>query len=164
VIAPARETRGPEAPVALRRARPQDCDAIWRWNFAPEVRAVSGRAEAVAFLDHARWFAERLAAGDAPIWVIEEHHHGVGVVRLDPSEHGPPGHGRARISIALAAFARGRGVGRAAITAACRSWRRPIVAEILADNAPSRACFEACGFRAIAAESGRVTYHWDPET
>ncbi|TMQ21112.1 MAG: GNAT family N-acetyltransferase [Deltaproteobacteria bacterium] len=125
--------------VALRRARPEDCEAIWRWNFAADVRAQSKRAEAVAFLEHARWFARRLADGDAPIWVIEEYHHGVGVVRLDP-----PQHGRARISIALAAFARGRGVGRAAIAAACRSRRRPIVAEIFADNIASCACFEAC--------------------
>ena len=131
--------------VALRRARPEDCEAIWRWNFAADVRAQSKRAEAVAFLEHARWFARRLADGDAPIWVIEEYHHGVGVVRLDP-----PAHGRARISIALAAFARGRGIGRAAIAAACHRWGRPIVAEIFDDNAASRACFEACGFRAIA--------------
>ncbi|TMQ16149.1 MAG: GNAT family N-acetyltransferase [Deltaproteobacteria bacterium] len=144
--------------VALRRARPEDCEAIWRWNFAADVRAQSKRAEAVAFLEHARWFARRLADGDAPIWVIEEYHHGVGVVRLDP-----PQHGRARISIALAAFARGRGVGRAAIAAACRSRRRPIVAEIFADNIASCACFEACEFRPIAVEAGLVTYYWDPE-
>jgi L-amino acid N-acyltransferase YncA len=149
----------PRPSLALRAARADDCDAIWRWNFAPDVRARSKRAEAVAFLEHARWFARRLADGDAPIWVIEECQRGVGVVRLDPPEYG-----RARISIALAPFARGRGVGRAAIAAACRSWRRPIVAEIFTDNAASCACFEACGFRAVAVEAGLATYHWDPET
>jgi L-amino acid N-acyltransferase YncA len=153
----------PAEPVALRPARSEDCEAIWRWNFAPEVRAQSHRAEAVAFIEHARWFARRLADGDAPIWVVEEYHHGVGVVRIDPADHGPPGRARSRISIALAAFARGRGIGRAAITAACRAWRRPIVAEIFADNPASRACFEACGFRAIASCDGIIYYHWDPE-
>lgn len=148
----------PAGPVMLRPARREDCEDIWRWNFAPEVRAQSHRAEPVAFLDHARWFARRLADGDAPIWVIEEYQHGVGVVRLDP-----PAHRRARISIALAGFARRRGIGRAAVTAACHAWRRPIVAEIFADNAASRACFEACAFRAIAACDGVVFYHWDPE-
>ena len=148
----------PAEPVALRPARPEDCEAVWRWNLAAEARARSHPAEAVAFIEHARWFARRLADGDAPIWVVEEYHHAVGVVRIDP-----PDHGRARISIALAAFARGRGVGRAAIGAACRAWRRPIVAEIFADNAASRACFEACGFRAIACCDGIVFYHRDPE-
>jgi UDP-2,4-diacetamido-2,4,6-trideoxy-beta-L-altropyranose hydrolase len=153
----------PAGPVILRLARQEDCEAIWRWNFAPEVRAQSHRAEVVAFLEHARWFARRLADGDTPIWIVEEYHHGVGVVRIDPPDRWPPDHGRARISIALAAFARGRGVGRAAINAACHAWRRPIVAEIFADNAASRACFEACGFRAIATCDGVVFYHWDPE-
>jgi L-amino acid N-acyltransferase YncA len=153
----------PAGPVMLRPARRDDCEDIWRWNFAPDVRAQSHRIEPVAFLDHARWFARRLADSDAPIWIIEEQHHGVGVVRIDPPDRWPPDHGRARISIALAGGARGRGIGRAAITAACRAWRRPIVAEIFADNAASRACFEACAFRAIAACDGVVFYHWDPE-
>jgi L-amino acid N-acyltransferase YncA len=145
-------------PIALRRARPEDCEAIWRWTLASESHARSRRAEAVAFIEHARWFARRLAAGDAPIWVVEEYDSGVGVVRLDPPEYG-----RARISIALAGPVRGRGVDHAAIVAACRSWRRPIAAEVFATDAASCACFEACGFRAIAVCDGLVTYHWDPE-
>lgn len=145
-------------PIALRRARPEDCEAIWRWSLASERHARSPRAEAVAFIEHARWFARRLADGDAPIWVVEEYDSGVGTVRLDPPEYG-----RARISIALAGPARGRGIDQAAIAAACRSWRRPIAAEVFADDAASCACFEACGFRAIAVCDGLVTYHWDPE-
>jgi RimJ/RimL family protein N-acetyltransferase len=153
--------------LSLRCARSTDCEAIWRWNFAPDVRAQSRRAEAVGFIEHARWFARRLADSDAPIWVIEEilgegrneTRDAVGVVRLDPPEYG-----RSRISIALAGSARGRGLGRAAVTAACRSWDRPVAAEIFTDNTASRACFEACGFRAIASCDGLMTYHWDPET
>jgi L-amino acid N-acyltransferase YncA len=173
--------------VALRRAEPGDCEAIWAWNFAPDVRARSRRAEAVAYLEHARWFTRRIADGVAPIWVIEEHGRGVGVIRLDPSHGGDPRpageavrvptprdlasldrvdaaaeHGRARISIALASSARGRGIGRAAIAAVCRTWRRPILAEIFDDNLASRACFAACGFHSVGAAHGLVTYHWDP--
>jgi RimJ/RimL family protein N-acetyltransferase len=148
----------PHEPVVLRRARPDDCEAIWRWNFAPDVRARSKTGTVPAFIDHARWFARRLAEDDAPIWVVEEHGQGIGVIRLDPPEHG-----RARISISLAALVRGRGIGRAAVAAVCHNWRRPIAAEILVDNAASRTCFEACGFRAIAICDGLVTYHWDPE-
>jgi RimJ/RimL family protein N-acetyltransferase len=171
VTAPATK---PHDQVALRRARPDDCAAIWRWNFAPEVRAQSKRAEAVAFVEHERWFARRLADGDAPIWVIEDAseaaihevseagHQAVGVIRLDLPAPGV--RGRARISIALDASARGRGIGRAAIAAACRAWRRPIEAEVFTDNRASLACFAACGFRRIATGDGLVTYHWDPET
>ena len=48
--------------VALRAANADDCEAIWRWNFAPDVRARSKRNEAVALADHTAWFVRRLAA------------------------------------------------------------------------------------------------------
>jgi L-amino acid N-acyltransferase YncA len=169
-------------PVALRGARPEDCEAIWRWNSAPATPARSRRAELVAFVEHERWFARRLADGDAPIWVVEAvieapteapieaaieavtgtDHRPVGMVRLDRPT--AIERGRARISIALAAQARGRGIDRAAIAAACRAWHRPVAAEIFASDREGRACFEACGFRAVAVEAGLLIYHWDPET
>jgi RimJ/RimL family protein N-acetyltransferase len=146
-------------PVMLRRASPEDCQAVWRWNFSPDVRARSKQRAAVAFADHARWFADRLGPRHAPIWVIEEYGLPVGVVRLDAEPTG-----LTRISIALAASARGRGVGKAALTAACRAWAEPVFAEILADNRASRRCFEACGFHSVVECDGLLTYHWDPET
>jgi RimJ/RimL family protein N-acetyltransferase len=54
-------------------------------------------------------------------------------------------------------------VGRAAIAAACRRWGKPVTAEIFADNLPSRASFEACGFRSVVEADGLLTYYWDPE-
>ena len=144
--------------VVLRDATLDDCEAIWRWNFAPDVRARSRRSEAVAFAEHARWFTRRIADGREPIWVIEAQAAPVGVVRLDVM-----GSGLWRISIALAAEARGRGIGRCAVGAVCRACAGPIVAEIFADNLASRACFEACGFRSIVECDGLLTYHWDPE-
>jgi L-amino acid N-acyltransferase YncA len=145
--------------ITLRNAEPDDCEQIWSWNFAPDVRARSKRAVAVAFAEHARWFRRRIADGHDPIWVIDEDSVPVGVVRLDTSASG-----LTQISIALAADARGRGVGRAAIAAACHAWAQPIVAEIFADNLASRACFEACDFRSVVEADGLLTYYWDPET
>jgi UDP-2,4-diacetamido-2,4,6-trideoxy-beta-L-altropyranose hydrolase len=145
--------------VVLRAAAAEDCEAVWRWNFAPDVRAQSKRGHAVAFAEHARWFQRRLADAHEPIWVIEEYFAPVGVVRLDTAPSG-----LARISVALATAARGRGIGKAAITAACQLWGRPIFAEIFAHNLASRACFEACGFHSVVECDGLLTYHWDPET
>jgi L-amino acid N-acyltransferase YncA len=142
----------------LREATLADCEQIWRWNFAPDVRARSKRSAAVALAEHTRWFARRLADDREPIWVIETPSGGVGTVRLDTV-----GGGLTRISIALASSARGRGIGRRAVTTACDRWGRPIFAEILADNLASRACFEACGFRSVVECDGLFTYHWDPE-
>lgn len=148
----------PAESLTLRPAVPDDCEQIWSWNFAPDVRARSKRALAVAFGEHARWFARRLADGHDPIWVIEDDARPVGVVRLDTSACGIT-----QISIALAAHARSRGVGRGAVAAVCRAWGKPIVAEIFADNLASRACFEACGFRSIVESGDLLTYYWDPE-
>jgi len=146
------------AVVMLRKATLADCEQIWMWNFAPDVRAWSKRSEAVALAEHTRWFMRRLADDREPIWVIETPGGPVGVVRLDAI-----GGGLTRISIALAAAARGRGIGRRAVATACHRWGRPIIAEILADNLASRACFEACGFRSVVECDGLFTYHWDPE-
>src|SRR5262249_2384207 len=144
--------------ITLRNAMSDDCEHIWRWNFAPDVRARSKRALAVAFVEHARWFARRLADGCDPMWVIEEDGAPVGVVRVDTQASG-----LGQLSIALAAGARGRGIGRAAVTTACRLWGRQIVAAIFADNLASRACFEACGFHSVVEADGLLTYYWDPE-
>jgi L-amino acid N-acyltransferase YncA len=144
--------------VALRPATPDDCEAIWRWNFAPDVRARSQQPEPVELAEHERWFARRLAERAEPIWVIEEAGAPVGVIRLDATAGG-----LTRVSIAVAAVARGRGIGQRAITAACRTWDRTIIAEIFADNLASRACFEACGFRAVVECGNLLTYYWDPE-
>lgn len=144
--------------TALREAVATDCAAVYAWNFAPDVRAQSRTATQVAPREHERWFASRLArvADGAPMWIIEDDAAPVGVLRLDPIDDA------ARISIAIAADARGRGIGRRAITAACARFARPVVAEVLARNTASRVCFEACGFRPIARRDDVVTYRWSP--
>ncbi len=147
--------------VALRRAHPADCERVWAFNFAPDVRAVSGTAEPVSPAQHAAWFAQRLSEVDAPIWIIESEGEAVGVVRIDRIR-GPSRFGR--ISIALDRAARGRGIGQAAIAEATRTWAGPTLAEIHPDNLASRAAFEACGF---ALSSGPTTgallsYAWSP--
>lgn len=143
--------------VALRRATPGDRDLVYAWNSAGDVRALSKDPRPIAPADHARWYAERIALGGAPIWIIVEGGAPVGVVRIDPR----PG-GAAAISIALAAEVRGRGVGRRAIAIACRAWARPLNAEIRSANTASRLCFEACGFVRAAELAGLTTYHWSP--
>lgn len=143
--------------IALRAATSDDCEAVWRWNCAPEVRARSRAPGEVSLAEHATWYARRLASAD-PMWVVEADGVARGVVRIDDAAARG-----GRISIALGAEARGQGIGRRAIAAACRAWGRPIFAEILVDNLASRAAFEACGFRADGARGELVTYHWNPQ-
>jgi RimJ/RimL family protein N-acetyltransferase len=136
--------------VTLRPAAAQDCERVWQWNFAPEVRARSRSSHVVSLADHLRWFERRILEG--AFWIIELDGRPVGTVRIDEG----------RISIALAAEARGRRIGRRAIRKACAAWDRPVVAEIRTDNAPSRACFEACAFVLHHEADGLATYTWRP--
>lgn len=142
-------------PVTLRPASPADCDRVWTWNFEPGVRAMSLVQAPVSLASHAAWFAQRLRDDRGPMWIIEEHFSPVGVVRIDASDLA------GKMSIALAPAARGRGIGRCAIAAACKAWGRAVFAEIVTTNAASRACFEAAGFRAAGERDGVVTYRWE---
>ncbi|MEO6777443.1 MAG: GNAT family N-acetyltransferase [Kofleriaceae bacterium] len=132
--------------VSLRAAAPDDCERVWEWNFAADVRAMSNDPTIVELATHAAWFVDRIAKG--AIWIVECEGEDVGVVRIDAG----------KISIALEAGARNQGIGKRAIAAACAAWGRPVVAQIHGDNQPSRAAFEACGF----VPNGRETYEWRP--
>jgi len=136
--------------IALRAATLADCERVWEWNFAPDVRAVSNDPTVVELDRHTQWFATRVAAG--AFWIIEVAGAACGSVRIDGG----------RISIALAVSARGKGIGKRAIAAACAAWARPVTAQVREDNQPSRAAFEACGFVVNQNADRVVTYQWRP--
>jgi UDP-2,4-diacetamido-2,4,6-trideoxy-beta-L-altropyranose hydrolase len=148
--------------VTLRRVTAADSERVWEWNFAPDVRARSVSIKMVTFAEHERWFARRLADVGSPMWIVEADRIDVGIVRIDRVQ--PKGASViGRISIALAARARGRGIGRRAIAAACSVWARPVVAQIVADNLPSLTAFAACGFKQVDGPDHQLlTYHWSP--
>ena len=140
--------------TALRAALPADCEDVYAWNCAPEVRAISGDPRPIALADHVQWFQRRVQHGQ--IWIVEDAGTAAGVVRIDP--HGDT----ARISIALAPRARGRGLGRRAIALACAAYAAPVDAVIRIDNSASRAAFESTGFALISVTASFATYRWRP--
>jgi hypothetical protein len=73
--------------VSLRAATLADCERVWQWNFAADVRAMSNDPTIVPLELHTAWFVKRLAAG--AIWIVTCEGEDVGVVRIDASE--PPG-------------------------------------------------------------------------
>lgn len=146
--------------VAIRPAAVADCERVWQWNFDPEVRRWSHSREHVPFVYHVLWYANRLERDRGPMWIIEDARCPVGVVRIDAGDDPAE---EAQISIAIASDARGHGVGRRAIAAACRAWGRSVSAEINTENRSSRSCFEACGFRLVVERDGFVTYRWEPQ-
>jgi len=146
--------------VELRRARRADCERVWEWNFAPDVRALSKDERVVTYAEHERWFERKLADLTSRMWIVEDDCVAAGVVRIDRID--PLERGAGRISIALGSRSRGRGVGRRAIGAACAAWNAPVVAEIRTDNQASRSAFEAAGFELVTEADGLTTYRWEP--
>jgi RimJ/RimL family protein N-acetyltransferase len=137
--------------VTLRPATLDDCERVWQWNFAADVRAMSNDPTIVELARHATWYIHRIPEG--AFWIVECDGKPVGVVRID---HGT-------ISIALAAAARGKGIGKRAIAAACEAWAKPVVAQVRGDHPPSRAAFEAAGFVGTG-DAELITYRWTPRT
>ena len=137
--------------IDLRAATLADCERVYEWNFAPEVRARSRTPSRVSPDSHARWFAARLA--QPAMWIVLDEAQPVGVIRIDAD---------ANLSIVLDATARGRGTGKAAIRAACSRWGKAVTAVIHTLNRASRACFEACAFVPVSHDGNLVTYRWSP--
>jgi RimJ/RimL family protein N-acetyltransferase len=135
--------------VTLRAATLDDCERVWQWNFAADVRAMSNDPTIVELVRHSAWYVHRLAKG--AFWIIEHDGEPVGTVRIDDG----------RISIAVVASARGKGIGKRAIAAACEAWAQPVVAQVRLDNRSSRAAFEAAGF-VSTGDAEMVTYQWSP--
>lgn len=139
--------------ITLRAARFVDCLDVYRWNFAPDVRAQSNTQLHVELCDHSKWFSRRLRSAD-PIWIVQENFQPIGVVRLDRTGE------MARISISLAPDARGRNIGRRAIELACKASGYAVIAEVAVTNTASQRCFEACGFTLADRSADRFTYRW----
>jgi RimJ/RimL family protein N-acetyltransferase len=135
--------------VALRAATLGDCEAVWQWNFAADVRAMSNDPTIVELARHAAWYVHRIGAG--AFWIICDGDQDVGCARIDDG----------KISIALATAARGKGVGKRAIALACAAWGKPVVAQVRCDNQPSRAAVEAAGL-VSSGEAELLTYQWSP--
>jgi UDP-2,4-diacetamido-2,4,6-trideoxy-beta-L-altropyranose hydrolase len=135
-------TSSPAGVLALRQATAADTSRVLAWNGAPEVRARSIDPRPIALADHQRWFAARLRDPRCRLWIALHDGCPVGVVRVERRTDHEPG----RISIVLDPAMRARGLGRRIVGLACVADGGPIVAEILADNHASRACFEAAGF------------------
>ncbi len=150
MIAGVARPRGHGVQLSLRKASRRDRHRVLRWNNAPDVRARSLDRRPIDPADHARWFERRLEDPLTHMWIIEHEHRPIGVVRIQRLQAGAPG----LISIVIDAAARGRGVGRDAIVAACRLDGGPVIAEIVPENAQSLACFTRAGFAPVAAFDG----------
>jgi UDP-2,4-diacetamido-2,4,6-trideoxy-beta-L-altropyranose hydrolase len=133
-------------PIVLRRAGPDDCDAVWTWRNDERTRRHSLDPAPVPLDDHRRWFSSSLANTDRALLIGESAGEPVGVLRYDRVADS------ATISVYLVPGREGRGEGARLIRAGSdwlvRNWPdvRAIDAEILEANQASSRAFAAAGF------------------
>lgn len=131
--------------LRLRAGAEEDCEALWLWRNDPHVRAMAKSAAPIAWQEHARWFAAMLASGDSRLFVADVEGRPAAMVRFDRTDDGE------LVSINVDPAARGRGIGKAALAAACarheaEAGAEALVAEIRPGNRASIRIFEAAGF------------------
>jgi RimJ/RimL family protein N-acetyltransferase len=138
------------AAIALRRARPDDARRLLEWANDPATRAASFDREPIAWPAHVAWLAAVLDDPARRLWIAEEAGVPVGQVRVDRVADGV-----GVVSIGLAAYARGRGVGREVLrlglaAGVAELGIRRARAIVRAANLPSRRLFEGAGFAPVA--------------
>lgn len=132
--------------IVCRKAAAADAAAIHAWRNSPEIRRSSRQPAEIDLATHVAWFERMLANPDADLLICELAGEPVGVLRYDRKADG------AVVSIYLVPARLGGGWGNV-VLAAGENWlraSRPDVkvlhAEVLADNAPSRAMFGNSGY------------------
>mgnify|MGYP001819315856 CR=1 FL=1 len=143
-----RNARAPRPALTLRRAAERDCDLIWEWRNAPEVRAASRQSKEIPLDQHRAWYAAQLQNPGRELLMAEVHGNPVGMVRLDKAaDHG-------EINIIVATNARGQGLASPMLsTALAQADMKPPVwrAVVKPDNAASLALFQGLGFREVSS-------------
>ncbi|MBN9004586.1 MAG: UDP-2,4-diacetamido-2,4,6-trideoxy-beta-L-altropyranose hydrolase [Rhizobiales bacterium] len=132
--------------VALRRATLEDSQILLDWRNDSETRANSTFSAPIKRSTHIDWLNQKLSDPATILLIGEQAGIPIGTVRFDPLSDGAR-----EVSIVLAPTARGRGVGRLLLDAACQLLlteveETPIIARIRLGNLRSRAIFEKVGF------------------
>lgn len=132
--------------VQLRPAVIADCEAIYLWRNAPEVRVHFFDPEPILWEDHQHWFSRVLENPDRILLIGEVNGQPVGVVRYDLNES------EATVSVYLVPDQLGQGYGVQLLRAAdqwllkTRPDIRCVKAEILPGNKASKQAFVAAGY------------------
>lgn len=139
----------------LRPATATDSSFLRTLRNDPEVRRRSRDPRVIGEDEHEAWLDGVLSDPEhRRLYVIELEGDPQGQLRLD--RHGT----NAEVSIALAAHARGRGVGRSALAAATTLARELEIDELHAfvkeDNSPSLRLFTGAGYSELRRHDGRV--------
>jgi RimJ/RimL family protein N-acetyltransferase len=141
-----KEPMHPTGDIRIRRAAVQDAELLWRWANEPETRANSLNSKPISWDVHQHWYAQKLAAEDCRLWIMEQQELPVAQIRYDRITADA-----AQISLSVAPQMRGRGIGTLLLKMTLPmaagelgvEWVRGIA---LSENQASRRAFEKASF------------------
>jgi len=146
---------GPQGAISLRPATAADEALLLRWANDPQVRANSFSPEPIAPADHHHWFQAGLAANPNRLLLIATAADGcpMGQIRFDRHPASSDGQAsEATVDLSLDRCARSYGLAselvRLGLQVMEQRWgpATDAVAEVLASNSTSNACFARAGF------------------
>jgi RimJ/RimL family protein N-acetyltransferase len=138
--------------IRLRPATREDGALLREWRNDPETVAASLTGRAVEPDEHQAWLELALDNPAERLFVVEDDGEPAGQVRLQRHPEGDE-----EVHIGLAAEARGRGLGRAALELAWSEKEGEVlIARVLGDNERSLRAFAAAGFTERSREGREV--------
>ena len=127
--------------IILRKATMEDALLLLVWRNDPETRKQSFKDDIVALENHLEWLARVIATPERILFIVEHEGVPAGTIRADKDVDGS-----SEISWTVALEMRGKGIGKAMLTAACEIIEGDLTAKVKTENKPSISMAESAGF------------------
>ncbi len=138
-----------ESELTVRLAKPDDCVEFFNWVNDPAVSEQSLSTSTIQWLDHKKWFAEKISSNTCEMYIMEASGLPVGQVRFDLIGD------CAKIDHSLDKIARGRGWSPILLEKSIEAYRRRQATSlrevVKRTNTFSRAVFFKIGFEDSAS-------------
>jgi len=145
-----------ESKLTVLLAKPDDCIEFFNWVNEPAVREQSLTTTTIQWLDHKRWFTEKISSSSSEIYVMEADGLPVGQVRFDLIAD------CAEIDYSLDKIVRVRSWSSTLLENSIEAYRRrqsiPLRAVVKNSNLPSRKALLKVGFQESASLKSPLVY------
>ena len=133
-----------ESKLSVRLAKSDDCVEFFNWANDPAVREQSLSTSTIQWLDHKKWFFEKISSSSSEMYVMEADGLPVGQVRFEKSA------AVAEINYSLDKIVRNRRWASAMLEMAMKSYRDRVAVSLKeivnAENKKSQSVFFKLGF------------------
>ena len=139
-----------ESKLAVRLAKPDDCVEFFNWANDPAVREQSLSTSTIQWLDHKKWFFEKIGSSATEMYVMEASGLPVGQVRFEKSA------AVAEINYSLDKIVRNRRWASAMLEMAMKMFGQKcsstLRAQVKSSNAKSSSVFKQLGFSEMPSQ------------